>query len=90
MTLPKLIKWECYGDLIVTGCGEEIELTVNVTRKRKKIGDYEQSRLALTLPRWFVYRLQKQLAEMHARDLARIDRQRKRIADEVTAINTRP
>jgi hypothetical protein len=85
MTDLKKLCLEC-GDIEIEGCGS-ISLTLKARAHRfNKIGRVERYDLQLSVGRYVIQRLARQIATMHERDRARLAREMQRIEAEVAAI----
>jgi hypothetical protein len=71
--------------IVLEGEGDDLHIKLRAHRK-KRTGDYEFFEIDLSVGRWLVQQLGRQIATMHARDRERLAREAARIDREIQAI----
>lgn len=69
----------------IEGEGDDLHVKLDAHR-RMKTGDYEFFSIDLSIGRWTVQQLARQIATMHERDRARLAKETARIYREIAAI----
>lgn len=84
MTDNKRLSLHC-GRIEIEGCGDELTLKAR-THRVNKVGNYELYDLELSVDRYVIQYLARQIATMHERDRQRLANELARIQREVDAI----